>query len=150
MIYFVDEDFSAFGAWVAELELRGRQVQALRNADEAFRVLCDAPQRAGDLVVIDVMLAVEDPHVSRFTPARTDDYLETGLCLLEDLCTINHLVFPDRAVLLTNIRNDHTFRKAQLLSSRLIVPFWQKATIFSPVDFADRVEQRLRELDGDQ
>ena len=99
------------------------------------------------LVIIDVMLAVGDPRQSRFDIQRTDEYLETGLRLLEDLCSDNPLVFPQRAVLLTNTSNATTFREAKLTSTRLGVPFWQKSTIYSPVNFGDRVAQRLAELD---
>lgn len=146
MIYLVDEDFSAFGAWIAELVLRKHPVQPLLNADEAFRLLCQAAPEQIDLVVIDVMLAVEDPRVSRFGEDRTDDYLETGLRLLEDLAEQNPVVFPRRAVLLTNTTNDATFNAAQRTSSYFRVPFWQKSTIFSPVEFADRVEKLVSEL----
>jgi hypothetical protein len=141
MIHFVDEDHAAYGAWIAELKLRGHTVQLTGNADEAYRILAQVPD--AQIVVIDIMLAVEDPRTTRFTVERTDDFLETGLRLLEDLTEANPLVFPRRAVLLTNTIAETTFSEARRLSKELGVPLWQKSAIFSPVEFGDRVEQFL-------
>ena len=65
MIYFIDEDATAFGAWLLELELRGREVETIANADAAFQMLCDMPADGERLVVIDVMLAVANPFTTR-------------------------------------------------------------------------------------
>ena len=141
MIYFVDEDYSAYGAWVAELQLRGYGVQSISNADEAHRILAEVSD--AELVVIDIMLAVEDTRTTRFTVERTDDFLETGLRLLEDLREVNPIVFPRRAVLLTNTLTETTFSEARRVSRKLGVPLWQKSAIFSPVEFGDRVDRFL-------
>lgn len=143
MIYFVDEDHTAYEAWIVELEVRGHAVQTVTNADEAFALLVDSRAEHAELVVIDVMLAVEDPGTSRFTPERTDDYLETGLRLLEDLSDQLPNAFPTRAVLLTNTTNHTTFREAKRVSQQQNVELWRKSEIYSPVDFGDRVRSRL-------
>jgi hypothetical protein len=148
VIYFVDEDFSAFGAWFAELALRGFETESLWNADQALAVLSAIAPQEVELVLIDVMLAVEDPRTSRYGADTTDDYLETGLRLLEDLSTENPSVFPHRAVLLTNTTNHETEQAAKTTSRDLEVPLWKKATIYSPFGFADRVEEHLASLAG--
>jgi hypothetical protein len=139
MIYFVDEDYSAFGAWVVELQLRNLEVSCIWNADDAFQQLHDAPMDSVDLVIIDVMLAVREADNQRFSVKRTDEYLETGLCLLDDLVKSNPNVFPKRAVLLTNTIRRSTIRAAQSRSNKLHVPLWLKSQIDSPVEFGDRV-----------
>ena len=146
MIFFVDEDYPAFGAWLAELRTRCHDVECLWNADAAFRRLWTAEASEVGLVIIDVMLAVEDASNTRFTAARTDAYLETGLYLLEDLATQNGGVFPRRAVLLTNTINDATYRAAQRMGQKYDVPVWDKSSFDSPVDFADQVERRMKAL----
>ena len=118
MIFFVDEDVSALGAWLLKLEQRGHSVIEFRNADTAFASLCSVRPEDVQLVIIDVMLAVSDPETTRFGAARTDAYLETGLCLLQDLCPQNPAVFPDRAVLLTNTSIAGTFDAAVETSNR--------------------------------
>ncbi len=148
MIFFVDEDSSAFGAWILELEVRGHSVQIIRNADAAFVRLCEVNESEVNLVVIDVMLAVADPASTRFGGERTDDNLETGLYLLKDLCEQNGDVFPRCAILLTNTANPTTKREARKMSSTFGTPLWEKSAIYSPVNFGDRIEQRLRELGG--
>lgn len=146
MIYFVDDKAHAVAPWLLDLEDRGYRVSTLKNADAAFVTLCDAAADDVELVIIDVMLAVADPKTSRFSRERTATYLETGLCLLEDLCPHNAQVFPDRAVLLTNTSNPTTFAAAEETSDRFEVPLWQKSTMYALTDFGDRVEARIREL----
>lgn len=146
MIYLVDEDLNAFGAWITELQLRNFPVTCLWNANEAFARLCDLDGQGLELVVIDVMLAVEDVEDVRFSSARTDVYQETGLCLLDDLVEQNPAIFPSRAVLLTNTVSDRTLKEARKASTRHRVPLWKKSSIDSPVDFGDRVEARIQEL----
>jgi hypothetical protein len=148
MIYFVDEDMSALGAWMLALELRHHVVRPLPNADVAFDRLCEADASGIDLVIIDVMLAV-DPETTRFDLGRTSSYLETGLRLLEDLCPQNPRVFPDRAVLLTNTTTQGILKAAQKTSHRFEIPLWRKSAIDSPSSFADLVEARLLALNAD-
>jgi hypothetical protein len=146
MIFFIDEDASAFGAWILELELRDHVVEIIKNADAAFDRLCCIGKADVSLVVIDVMLAVADPTQTRFGGERTDDNLETGLYLLKDLCDQNEVVFPRQAILLTNTANPTTKREAVRMSKDLHVPLWEKSSVYSPVNFGDRIEQRLGDL----
>jgi DNA-binding NarL/FixJ family response regulator len=148
MIYWVDEHIDALDPWVLDLRERGLEVEAYKAADEAFVVLCRAPADAVDLVIIDVMLAVSGQDATRFSRERTLAYLETGLCLLEDLCPHNPDVFPDHAIFLTNTTDATTLAAADAMSDRLGVPVWKKSDMYSPEDFGDRVQARLRRLSG--
>jgi CheY-like chemotaxis protein len=145
-VYLVDEDASAFRAWIAELESRGMSTQTFWNADDAYEMLSVATEGGLSLVLVDVMLAVEDASTSRFSVERTDSYLETGLRLVEDLASANPAVFPARAVLLTNSTSEGTLRAARRTGEMLDVPLWLKSTFLSPRDFGDAVERRMQVL----
>jgi len=85
MIYFVDEDFRKLRVLVSELRINGFDATILRDADSAYHQLVSEKKANIDLVIIDVMLAVNpDISKSRYTRANTDDYHKTGLLLLED------------------------------------------------------------------
>jgi len=144
--YFVDEDARAFSAWMTELEMRGFDTKVLWNADEAFAHLERVTVADVDLVVVDVMLAVSESTQTRFTPERTDGYLETGLRLLEDLSVANPSVFPMCAVFLTNTASQSTLAETLRVGKVLNVPVWSKAQFVSPVEFGDSVAQRVAEI----
>lgn len=146
IVVFVDEDNAAFEPWTEELEFRGQKTRRLATGDVAFEALRTRTRDEIALVVIDVMLAVHDPTGEQFTVERTDSYLETGLCLLEDLVEVNPQTFPIRAVLLTNTVTDTTLKAAKAASDKYGVPLWRKSDISSPKDFADRVETQLERV----
>lgn len=81
-VYFVDEDHKKFLPWLDECRWRGLDVVPIRNASEAFRVLSTAQDV--QLAILDVMLSAK-PDDLRFSHERTAGYLQTGLCLAEDL-----------------------------------------------------------------
>jgi hypothetical protein len=143
VIYFIDEDHAAYGAWIAELELRGLGVSVIHNATDAFRDLWNISPKEVDLVLIDVMLA---PGERVETPARSpDDYLCEGLQLLRDLTQQNASVFPARAVLLTNAVGP-MLSEATRCGEEFGVPLWDKRSIFSPLHFGDRIVECLRQV----
>jgi len=146
MIFFIDEDSAAFRAWTSEMRMRKLEVECLWNANQAFRKLCEISPDEVELVIIDVMLAVEDVEDEQFSFERTYEYRETGLCLLDDLVVQNPEVFPRRAVLLTNTINEKTFREAKKTSKRHDVPLWEKSRISSPVKFGDLVRDQIGAL----
>jgi len=131
-----------------ELRLRNFAIQTLDNADRAFGELSTARWAAVESVLVDVMLAVGNVESGRFSRERTDDYLETGLRLVEDLAVANPAVFPSKAVLLTNTANWATFGAAVTCSKSLQIPLWQKSEFASPLAFAQAVTQRIAEVGG--
>jgi CheY-like chemotaxis protein len=144
-IFFVDDDASAYRAWLAELELAGFTVEAVTNADAAFNRLWNVDADDVALVVIDVLLAVED-HTSRFSEERTRNYLETGLRLLDELVEQNSAVFPRRAVLLTSSMSYETLGSVRRTCAEYAIPLWRKSEIVSPLDIRDRIVERQRQL----
>jgi hypothetical protein len=146
VIYFVDEDSVAYGAWIAELKLRGFEVKPLRSADQAFDLLWNVEAGGVELVIIDVMLAVDDVSRQQFSREATDNYLESGLRLLEHLSLQNEAVFPRRALLLTNTINKSTLSAARKVSAEYGVELWDKRQIMSPMVFGDKVDEALSRI----
>ncbi len=83
MIYFVDEDMNELEPFAIELMNRGYEVSMIGDADEAFSALIDA--KAIDAVILDVMLATKENGVSQYNAVDTNNFITTGLSLLDDL-----------------------------------------------------------------
>ena len=132
-IYFVDEDAHKFGAWLKDLELRRYKVTTVTDADRAFDLLI----RATDVewVIIDVMLSATEQPATKYPRERTDDSLETGLVLLQDLVDQRGEIFPRRASLLTNTTKDATYRAAAACAERHGITLIDKLLIGSARDF---------------
>lgn len=140
MIYFVDEDIGQLRSWVIELRMRGHKVSTIRDADEAWNRLVRCVDAR--LVLIDVMLGVDD-RSSRFPRDRTNNHLETGLHLLDDLCSQNPALFPEKAAILTMTGIQRLLKLAQEKASDLRIPFLRKFDYPTPFEFANRVEAIL-------
>lgn len=141
MIYFVDEDWVKYDAWLEELDFRGFKVTTCSDADEAFMVLTRAQDV--ELAVLDVMLSANPDGSERYTRDRTSDFLSTGLELLKDLVVQRPELFPGRAALLTNTVNPETRAAALRIASHYGIELVEKMEILSPFDFGDRVQELL-------
>ena len=107
MIFIVDEDIAQLRSFKTELEVRGYTVKPIRNADEAFDILVSFETDDVDLVLIDVMLAAGcDESTSRYNRENSDNFMKTGLLLLNDLILQNPDVFPAKAIIFTNSTNE--------------------------------------------
>ena len=142
MIYFVDEDFGQTRHYRSELIARGHQVTPILTADEAFEILTGADDI--QLAIIDVMLAVSDHESERFSRNRTEDYLQTGIVLLEELCASNPEAFPSRAVLLTNTVRQSVLAHAQRVRQVLNVPLLRKNEMSTAFEFGEELEPHLQ------
>jgi hypothetical protein len=146
VIHFIDEDWPAWLSWTGELEVRGWKVNKIWNADDAYQHLTSPDAPEVDLVIIDVMLAVKDHEGDQFTDTRTAHYLQTGLCLLEDLVKAIPAPYPGRAVFLSNMMGEETKRATERSCRQYQVDLWRKSQFESPVMFADHVEAHIRKL----
>jgi hypothetical protein len=149
MIYFVDEHHLAFSPWLDAVRDYDYEVETIWNANHAYRLLHDQSPNDVDLTIIDVMLAVDyalDLDDEQFSHARTKGYLETGLCLLEDLALANPAVFPHHAVLLTNAFELPTLTAAKATSSQFGVKLWAKSEFSTGAEFASRVVKHIESL----
>lgn len=83
MIYFVDEDVNETEPYVYHMQSLGFKTRVLENADDAFDCLVKAQDI--EVIILDVMLAARVSGSSRFDASSTNNFVTTGLKLLEDL-----------------------------------------------------------------
>lgn len=143
-IYFVDEDYLKFVAFIIELEYRGYKVAPISDAGRAFETLSTASDI--ELAVVDIMLA-GTPGDTHFGEDRTDGFLTTGLILVEDLSKARPDVFPQRCVLFTNASTSAVLGPAKLLHERTGVPVLRKSD-YSVREFGDAILGFLRSADS--
>lgn len=83
MIYFVDEDVKETEPYIYHLRFLGFDATIIDNADDAFEHLVTASDI--DAIVLDVMLSTRNSSASRFDAISTNNFVTTGLKLLDDL-----------------------------------------------------------------
>lgn len=83
MIYFIDEDVNETEPYVYHMKYLGYESKIIDNADDAFEVLINADDI--EAIILDVMLATKPSGSSRFNAVSTNNFVTTGLCLLDDL-----------------------------------------------------------------
>lgn len=149
MIFLVDEDDEPYDASLTDLEMEGFQISVLGDADEAFQHLSQVSESELQLAVLDVRLAVGDPHSSRFDAERTHDFKLTGLELLKDLAEIRPDVFPARAMLITNTVNKERLDILQSYADEHSVTFILKAEVVDPFWFSQRVRDAVSQASAD-
>ncbi len=149
MIFFVDEDFRQLRALVSELAFRNIIVEVIPDADQAYDRLSEVKVSEVDLVLVDVMLAASpNEALSRYSRARTDDYHKTGLLLLDDLCEVNPVVFPSRAVYFTHANNGTLVAAVERSASQNKVPLLKKKDFNTAHHFGDAIEKLVAQIRG--
>ena len=144
MIYFVDEDEVQLEPFKMELEIRGYEVGNIMDADEAYSILTKC-QDDLQLAIIDVMLSADtDPNKSRFNRARTKDYLETGLRLVEDLIETRNDLFPEKALLFSMASDPNLLKSIESVSSKHNIPFYDKNKYTSALKFGDDIDKHIK------
>jgi CheY-like chemotaxis protein len=83
MIYFVDEDVNETEPYTYAMQCLGYETTVLENADDAFECLVKAQDI--EAIILDVMLATKGGETSRFDASTTNNFVTTGLKLLDDL-----------------------------------------------------------------
>lgn len=146
MIYFVEEDTAQNKVFFLELESRGFELCVINNADDAFVQLSSVDNGSVDIVILDVMLAVDSVGKSRFDRKSTGDYIETGLVLLEDLIGCNPSVFPHKAIFYTNASSDKLVKKIDAKVKQHGITLLRKAEFDSAFKFADKISDLIGSL----
>jgi len=82
-----------------EMQLRGFETRDFSGyADDAFNYLSST--REPGLVLVEPMITgSHDMNLGRYNTRRTDGFLETGLCLVQDLIKANPENFPESAIM---------------------------------------------------
>jgi len=147
MIYFVDEDLIQLEAFKVELKILGYKVDSLSDADQAYHVLSKCSSNELDIAIIDVMLAADiDATKSKYNRSRTDDYLQTGLRLLDDLCKINPNVFPKKAMLFSMASDTALLSDITATSEKYNVPFLDKNKYSDALEFGEIINDHIQHI----
>jgi CheY-like chemotaxis protein len=126
-----------------EVEIRGYEVEALRNAELALAALTVADDI--ELVLIDVMLNnAIDAGADRV--GATSRPVETGLALLDQLIKDAPHAFPDRALLLSHTTDKKALARAKKMQSEFGVELIRKANIETAYRLGEIVDQRIADL----
>ena len=146
-IYLVDEDKIQLEPFKVELEFRGYSVEFIKDADEAFLKLSRIGADDVDLVIIDVMLAANiNKESSKFNRHETNDFLETGLRLIEKLQKANPTIFPKKAILFSNATDSDLVNAIEKAASTFFIPYLDKRRFQSPLEFGDKIEEILGKI----
>ncbi len=154
MIYFIDEEDWLVKPYCEELKWRGCAVKNITTATDAYRELSDeegVKNENIDLVIFDVMLAVDpDDNLSGtlFTRQKTDDFLRTGLVLLDLLIEKRPKVFPSRALIFSGVSDARLVEVIQDKCTMHDIKFMRKEDYTIGVDFADHIESIIKRNSG--
>ena len=136
-IYIVDEDKLQLKPYALEFEVLGYSVQQIVDADAALVVLSSANDV--DFVLLDVMLGAQDAPESRFTRDQTDDFLKTGLVLLELLVDANPNSFPNKAAFFSMAATNGLVAEIEAIRKKYRIPFLRKGDYRDPFKLVQTV-----------
>ncbi len=148
-IFLVDEDKIQLEPFKVEFEYRGYEVVFIKDADDALRELSTVVPDDVDLVIIDVMLAANiDPKVSKFSREATNDFLETGLRLIERLSICNPKVFPRKAILFSNATDADLVNAIEEVAGKNKILYLDKRKFQSPMEFGNTVDNMIKSINN--
>ena len=150
MIYFIDEDYRKLRALASELKtFHGFETKIIRDADSAYRELCDVKESDVDLVIIDVMLAVKaDGESSRYSREETDDFHQTGIVLLDDLALVNPGVFPRKSVYFTHASSSDLVKEITASAKKHNIRMLKKKDYDTAYDFGIEIVGIIGKKEG--
>ena len=144
MIFWIDEEEKLTYASQLFLRTAGYRVESIPDATKDYETLIN--RKADDflLAVIDVML-LPGTDKTRFSSERTEDYLYTGLCLLEDLIK-NHLgkCFPQKSILYSRATRQPVVQTIRAFSEKHNVRFIRKTRRMSAAMMAAEVSSSIQ------
>jgi len=135
MIYFVDEDVPYAKEFSLPLILRGFEVKIISNADKAIEVLETAENI--QLVVLDIMLATGDAKTSKFSAGDTENFLTTGLLVIEYLSNVRSSIFPKTVVVLSSAGKVNLVSEITRVCHDAKIQYLKKSDYKRPADLAD-------------
>ncbi len=146
MIYFVDEDVNEMIPFAIELENRGYPYKMLSNADEGFVALVTATDVQA--IILDVMLATEEKTKSRFDSISTNNFVTTGLVLLDDLVEqyksrkCNDI--PKKVVIFSAAQRKDLVGKIEDKAAQYGISYLDKKDYDDTYSFAEKLEEIMK------
>jgi ActR/RegA family two-component response regulator len=144
MIYIVDEDIANLRAYVCELEFRELKVKQLQHADAGFKKLTSMTE-SWEFAVIDVMLGTA-ANGSGFTRADTEDFVTTGLSLIEKIRAKMGDETLKKIVIFSMASSQDVVQKITAFADKTGIKYLRKSEYSNPADFGDFIEGQLKAL----
>ena len=139
MIVIVDEDVKQMDPLKRELQIREFEVELIDDAEDAYSRLAGTGDEL-DLAIIDIMLRGPGQATSeRFTRARTEDFIKTGLYLLEDLIAVNSENFPSKAVLFSTALDEKLVAAIERAAKEYPVEYLPKMDYRSALRLGEKI-----------
>ncbi len=146
MIYFVDEDINETEPFAIELQNRGYKTTILCNADEAFSALINANDI--EAVILDVMLATSEEGNSRYNAVETENFITTGLSLLDDLVDQfkerEDNAIPDKVILFSAAQRKWVVDMIITKASHYQIEYLDKKFYDDTFIFADKIVEIIK------
>jgi CheY-like chemotaxis protein len=139
MIYFVDDDVNQMRPFRDELEEHGYSIKALRNADEAL--LCLKQVDDIELVIMDVMIGTGPSESSAFNRAETDDFLITGLVLIDKLMKANESKFSKNMVIFSMAHQPIVTERIKERAEKFHINYLRKSDYADPYKFCKKLAE---------
>lgn len=141
MIYFVDEDVNETEPYAYHMNYLGYKTTIIDNADDAFHILINAQDI--EAIVLDVMLATKQSADSMFRAIDTNNFVTTGLKLLEELTDQlqNHdnVKIPKKVILFSAATRQEIVNQITQSKERYGVEYLNKLDYDDVDDFADKI-----------
>ena len=147
MIYYVDEDIDETDPFVVELMKAGYNVKILNNADTAFEALIEADDI--EVVILDVMLATAGGNVSRYSAKDTNDFVTTGLVLLDDLTqqykAKGEDVIPKRVIIFSGAQQEDVKTRIENAAKKYHLQYLDKKDYDDSFSFIDKIDSIIKD-----
>lgn len=139
MIYFVDDDVNQMRPFRDELEEQGYQITTLRNADEALKCL----EQANDieLVITDVMIGTAPSEDSRFTSEETENFLITGLILIDKLMKNHATQLKNHLIIFSMGHQSFVVEKIEEIVKKYNIQYLRKSDYADPYEFCKKLAE---------
>lgn len=148
MIYFVDEDIHYLEPLAIAMQNRGYKTSILIDADEAFSTLINATDI--EAIILDVMLATAEEGESRYDSVATNNFVITGLSLLDDLAaqysSKGDNTTLKKVIIFTAAQQDYIIKKIndklkQYKNDGIPIMYLDKKDYDITFVFADKIEE---------
>lgn len=147
MIYFVDEDVNETEPYAYHLGVMGYDTMIIDNADDAFNILICAEDI--EIIILDVMLATKKEKDSLFSPVSTNNFVTTGLELLDQLVNqvdeVAKNAIPEKVIFFSAATRPEIVSKIQKKANQHGVWYLDKLEYDDVDNFAEKIIMKIKE-----